>query len=195
MAWRALSLEYAIESAILYQSFLRFLNRSCGVAKKEILLIMTQILNLDGIRQRQGSFSCVAAPRAMKMTVRTRTPSSSPPYALRKGEKDFVPLGKGIEALRKLRRGWRVCANAEAGTDAIAPRRFSRELHCQRSFSCRAAAPRAMKYIVSPLGQGGTSGGFVHTGPTHPGASRHPSDGLRRRGFSEEYPTRLGCAV
>jgi hypothetical protein len=56
MAWRALSLEYAIESAILYQSLLRFLNRSAGVAKKEILLIMTQILYLDGIRQRQASF-------------------------------------------------------------------------------------------------------------------------------------------
>jgi hypothetical protein len=29
----------------------------------------------------------------------------------------------------------------------------------QRSFSCRVAAPRSMK-TASPLGQGGTSGGF-----------------------------------
>jgi hypothetical protein len=34
-----------------------------------------------------------------EMTVRTRIPSSSPPYALRKGERDFVPLGKGDAAL------------------------------------------------------------------------------------------------
>jgi hypothetical protein len=45
-----------------------------------------------------------------------------------------------------------------------------------RSFSCRFPAPRTMK-MASPLGQGGTSGGFLDTEPTHPGAPRHPSIG------------------
>jgi hypothetical protein len=48
---------------------------------------------------------------------RTRTPSSSPPYALRKGEKDLSLLTRGTRCL--LRHGVR--ADIEAGRDAGAP--------------------------------------------------------------------------
>jgi hypothetical protein len=42
--------------------------------------------------------------------------------------------------------------------------------------------------IVSPLGQGRTSGRFLDTEPTHPGAARHPSEG---GDFSKENTMRL----
>jgi hypothetical protein len=102
---------------------------------------------------------------------------------------EFVPLGKGMEALRKLpprilRQG------VSVGLTLALKHHPSQEGDSRRSCSRRLVAPRSMK-IASPLDKGGRQGGFERGNETHCGAALSRSrSGRRRRTRYTNHPRR-----
>jgi len=80
----------------------------------------------------------------------------------------FVPLDKGMEALRKLPPA-HFAAGGVGGTHPGAKAPGLPGGDFRRSCSCRLVAPRSMK-MAPPLGQGGLQGGFERGNETHRGA-------------------------